>query len=143
VKDWKIFLGEKIRWFAKGVLNWIWGKREWNETMEECMIREAKEEINIDITKQEKVWKMHFYFKEKPEFNLTVHLYNILEYTWEIKETKEIRPFWFDLENIPYDKMWEFDKIWLPRILNWEKDIEYEVWYDKDNWSVERYKKIK
>jgi len=35
-----------------------------------------------------------------------------------MKESEEIKPFWFDLENIPYKKMWEFDKHWLPRILN-------------------------
>ena len=43
---------EKIG-FAKWVLNWVGGKQEWNESIEECMIREAKEEIipfcfNID-----------------------------------------------------------------------------------------------
>ncbi len=143
IKDWKIFLWEKMRGFAKWVLNWIWWKQEWNESLEECMIREAKEEIWIDVLKQEKVWKMTFIFEEKPEFNLVVHLYNILEFNWEPKETEEIKPFWFELKNIPYDKMWEFDQTWLPRIINWEKDIEYKVWYDKDNWKVLRFTKIK
>ena len=139
LKDGKIFLWEKMRGFAKWVLNWIWWKQEWNETLEKCMIREAKEEIWIDILKQEKVWKMIFIFEKKPEFNLVVHVYNILDFDWEPVETEEIRPFWFDLKNIPYDKMWEFDKTWLPRILNWEKDIEYKVWYDKDTWKVLRF----
>ena len=143
IKDNKIFLWEKMRGFAKWVLNWVWWKQEWNESMWECMIREAKEEININITKQEKIWIMNFYFENKSDWNLTVHLYNILDYNWEMKESEEIKPFWFDLENIPYKKMWEFDKHWLPRILNWEKYIEYNVWYDADNWKMLDYKKIK
>ena len=143
VKDGKIFLWEKMRGFAKWVLNWIWGKQEGDESMDKCMIREAKEEIGVNIIEQEKVWIMTFIFEEKPEFNLTVHLYNIINYTWEPKESEEIKPFWFDLDNIPYEKMWEFDKYWLPRILNWEKDIEYKTWYDFDNWKLLRYNKIK
>ena len=143
VKGDKIFLWEKKRGFAKWVLNWVWWKREWNETMDDCMKREANEEIWIDIIKQEKVWLMYFYFEDKPEWNLVVYLYNIFDYDWDIVESEEIKPFWFDLNNIPYDKMWEFDKVWLPRILYWEKDIEYKVWYDTDNWKLLRFDKIK
>ena len=143
IKNNKIFLWEKMRGFAKWVLNWVWWKQEGSETIAECMIREAKEEINIDIIKQESVWKMTFIFEEKPELNLVVYLYNILDYTWKITESEEIKPFWFDLDNIPYKKMWELDKDWLPRILNWEKDIEYKAWYDYDNWNLLRYNIIK
>ena len=143
VKDWKIFLWEKKKGFAKWVLNWVWWKQEWNESIEKCMIREAKEEIWIDILNQEKVWIMHFYFKDKPEWNLDVHLFNVIDFSWNIIESDEIRPFWFDLESIPYDKMWEFDENWLPRILKQEKDIEYSVWYDRDNGKVLKYEKIR
>lgn len=143
IKDGKIFLWEKKNGFAKWVLNWVWWKQEAAESIEECMIREAKEEINIDIIEQEKIWVMTFVFEDKPERNLVMHIYNILNYTWDIKESEEVKPFWFDLSNIPYEKMWEFDKHWLPRFLDWEKDIEYNVWYDTDNWKVLRYNKIK
>jgi len=61
---------------------------------------------------------MHFYFEQKPEWNLTLHLYNIIKYNGEVIESDEIKPFWFELNNIPYNKMWEFDKYWLPRILD-------------------------
>jgi len=142
IKDWKIFLWEKKRWFAKWVLNWVWGKLEWNESLEECMIRETKEEIWINIKHMEKAWIMHFYFEEKPELNLDVYLYNIIDFDWNIIETEEIKPFWFNLNKIPYDKMWEFDSIWLPRILKWEKNIEYKVWYNYDLWKVLKYIEI-
>jgi len=143
VKNWKIFLWEKKRWFAKGVLNWIWWKQEWDESIDMCMIREAKEEINIDIKKQELVWKLHFYFEEKPDWNLTVHVFNVIEYIWDEVETDEIKPYWFDLNEIPYDKMWADDIYWLPRVLNWENDLEYNFWFDKDNWKILKYEKIK
>jgi hypothetical protein len=28
-----------------------------------------------------------------------------------------MKPEWFDIEKIPYDKMWDDDIIWLPRVL--------------------------
>ncbi len=144
IKDWKIFLWEKKRGFAKGVLNWVWGKQEWCETMEKCMIREAKEEIWIDILSQEKIWVLHFYFpEEKSDWNQSVHLFLVNSWKWKIVETDEIKPFWFDINKIPYDKMWEDDKYWLPRVLAWEKDIEYNFYFDWDNWKIIKYEKIK
>jgi len=144
IKDNKIFLWEKKRGFAKGVLNWVGGKQEWSETIEGCMIREAKEEIWIDILSQEKIWVLNFYFpEEKKDWNQAVHLFLVDSWQWEIIESDEIRPFWFPLDKIPYDKMWEDDIYWLPRVLIWEKDIEYNFWFDKDNWKILKYEKIK
>jgi hypothetical protein len=32
-------------------------------------------------------------------------------------ETEEMKPYLFDLDKIPYDRMWPGDKMWMPRIL--------------------------
>jgi|SaaInlStandDraft_7_1057024.scaffolds.fasta_scaffold06835_5 8-oxo-dGTP diphosphatase len=145
IKDNKIFLWEKKRWFAKWVLNWVWGKSEWDETIEECMIREAKEEIWVDIEKKdlEKKALLHFYFENKPEWNMDVFIFNIIQYEWEVVETEEIKPLWFSLDNIPFDRMWASDTIWLTRILRAETDLEYNFYFDKDNWKMINYDLIK
>lgn len=143
LKDWNIFLWEKKRWFAKGVLNWVWWKQDAWETLEECMIREANEEIWIDIFNMNYLWVLHFYFNEKKEWNQDVHLYNIIEYSWVIIESEEIKPLWFNLDDIPYNRMWEDDTIWLPRVLSWEKNIEYNFFFDKENWKMTKYELIK
>jgi len=144
IKDWKIFLWEKKRGFAKWVFNWVGGKVEWSETIEQCMIREAKEEIWIDILNQKKIWVLNFYFsEEKNDWNQSVHLFLINDFSWEITESDEIKPFWFELDKIPYDKMWEDDIYWLPRVLAWEKDIEYNFWFDENNSKILKYEKIK
>ena len=144
IENWKIFLWEKKRGFAKWVLNWVWWKQDKWETMEECMIREAKEEIGINITKKdlEYLWVLHFYFDDK-EIDQDVYLYNIKKYSWNIVESNEIKPYWFDLNAIPYNKMWEDDIIWLPRVLKWEKNIEYDFFFDKDNWKMLKYELLK
>lgn len=143
IKDRQIFLWEKKRWFAKWLFNWPWGKQEKNETIEGCMIREAKEEIWIDIFKMTKVWINHFYFHEKPSWNQDVHIFMIEDFSWDVVESEEIKPYWFDINNIPYTKMWDDDKIWLPSVLNWEKDIEYNFILDKNTGKIIEYEKIK
>lgn len=145
IEDWRIFLWEKKRWFAKWVLNWVWWKVDKWEKLEDCMIREAKEEIWIDINKNDLkyLWVLHFYFKEKSDWDQDVHLYNIEKYYWNIIESNEIKPFWFSLDNIPYNKMWEDDTIWLPRVLSWEINIEYNFFFDKDNWKMLKHELLK
>ncbi len=143
IKDWKILLWEKKTGFAKWVLNGVWWKQDGGETIEECMIREAREEIGIEISNPNKVALLHFYFTKKPEYNIEVHVFLTPDYTWEIVESKEIKPFWFDIDKIPYDKMWKDDIIWLPRVLDWEKNIEYDIWFDDELWDIEKYVKIK
>ncbi|MDP2090992.1 MAG: 8-oxo-dGTP diphosphatase [Candidatus Gracilibacteria bacterium] len=142
IKDGKIFLGEKKRGFGKGVLNGIGGKQEGNESTEECMIREANEEIGINISDIHQVALLHFYFDEKPEWNMDVHIFFINDYSLEIIETDEIKPMWFDIDNIPYDKMWADDIYWLPRVLAGEKNIEYNFYFDKDNGKMRDFQKI-
>jgi len=144
IENWKIFLWEKKRGFAKWVLNWVLWKQEKWETIDECMIREANEEIWIEIDKKdlEYLGVLHFYFSDWVA-NLDVHLYNIVKYTWKIIESDEIKPLWFDLDKIPYDKMWEDDKIWLPRILKWEKYVEYNFYFDKELWTMVKQELIK
>ena len=35
--------------------------------------------------------------------------------------TAEADPFWCRIDEIPYDEMWENDRIWLPRVLRGER----------------------
>ena len=48
-------------------------------------------------------------------------------------------PQWFSVENIPYDKMWQDDKVWLPIVLN-GVSLEGDVYFGDDNklidWSL-------
>jgi len=53
-----------------------------------------------------------------------------------------MKPYFFDLDKIPYDKMWEDDILWMPRILAWEDDIEYKYNFNKE-WKLLDYKIIK
>ena len=141
VKDNKILLCMKKRWFWEWLWNWSGWKCEKDESIEDWMIRELYEETWLTTTKNdiEHYWVLHFYFKKDEKFNQDVNIFKINNYSWEPTETEEMRPKWFEIDEIPYDEIWEDDKIWLPEFLSWEK-VEYDIifWLD---WKIESYKK--
>ena len=141
IENWKIMLAMKKRWFGVWLYNGVGWKIEKWETIEQWMIREANEEIWINIKDLEKIWVLHFYFDEKEDWNQSVYTFFIKDFTWKIEESEEMKPYWFDLDKIPYDKMWEDDNIWLPRVLNWEKNIEYKFFFDR-NWKLRDFIKL-
>ncbi len=142
IQNWKILLAMKKRGFWEWKYNWFWWKLELWETVDQAMIREANEEIWINILEQEKIWVLNFYFEENKDWNQSVNVFFIHKFSWEIEESEEMKPYWFELNKIPYDEMWEDDKIWLPEVLWWKKGIEYDFFFDK-NWKLSSYKKIK
>jgi len=141
VKDWKIMLAMKKRGFWAWLYNGVGGKVESWETIEEWMIREANEEIWIRVKELEKVGVLKFYFAWKEDWNQSVYVFFIKDYDGEILESEEMKPYWFNLKEIPYSKMWEDDEIWLPGVLDWERNIDYDFYFDI-NWKLRKWKKL-
>ena len=118
-KDGKILLGLKKRGFGLGKLNGVGGKLEKDETIDECVVRETFEEIGVHVTEMEHMADIVFddlYYKGVPERNI-MHVYIGTKWTGKPAETDEIKPEWVPISNIPYNKMWCDDSIWLPEIL--------------------------
>ena len=123
-KDDKMLLGEKKRGFAKGTYNGIGGKQDSGETIEQAMIRECQEEIGATPTEYSKVGRMNFNLWYKGEHvNMEMFIYSCSDYVEEVQETEEIKPVWFDIQNIPFDKMLADDLLWLPLVLKGQKII--------------------
>ena len=138
IKDGKILLGEKKKGFGKGKLNGPGGKIEPGETPEQGMIRETREEVGITPTKYKEMGTVEFveWYKGE-EQNVIFYLYVATEYEGELKESDEMKPYWFDLDNIPYDKMFEDDSYWMPIVLEGNK-IQAFFEYDKE-WKMVRH----
>ncbi len=118
IKNNKILLAQKKRGFSVGKYNGAGGKVENGETVEECMIRETREEINVTPVNYTKRAVITFNIIEKGErLNIIMHTCTADDYEGEIKESEEMRPEWFDLDKIPFDKMLPDDKVWYPVIL--------------------------
>jgi mutator protein MutT len=134
-KDNKILLAMKKRGFGEGKYNGVGGKIENGETPEEAMIRETQEEIAVTPIEYEKVGIIEFdeFYKGQKE-KVMFHLYVASEWQGEPTESDEMKPEWFDIQSIPYDKMFPDDKYWLPLILEGRK---IKAYFDFDEeWNL-------
>jgi 8-oxo-dGTP pyrophosphatase MutT (NUDIX family) len=122
----QILLAMKKRWFGKGKRNGPGGKLEEGETFPQAAIRETKEEVWATLQEEGLTYTgfLQFRFLDTWEaIDCTVFTSN---YEGEVEESEEMMPKWFSLKEIPFDEMWSDDKIWLPKLLAWEKDFVYE-----------------
>jgi 8-oxo-dGTP diphosphatase/2-hydroxy-dATP diphosphatase len=125
----KVLLGLKKRGFGMGKYNGFGGKIEAGETVEEAAAREVFEESNLELRNLKKIAIIDFAWQDsKPD--LKVHLFHSTKFQGNIQETEEMRPEWFDIDNIPLDKMWDDDRYWFPLFLQ-GKSFEATFLFDK------------
>lgn len=110
-------LAYKKRGFGTGRFNGIGGKAEPGETIEQCAIRETKEEIGVEIKTFTKCAELTFFYQVKPEWDQLVSVFLCESWEGEPTESEEMRPQWFTAESIPFSEMWPDDIFWLPPVL--------------------------
>lgn len=136
-KENKILLARKKKGFGFGKWNGIGGKLEQGETPEQAMIRETEEEIFVTPTAYEKVGIINFieYYKDELA-TINMHVYIATKWQGVPKESEEMQPKWFSINNLPWEEMFSDDKYWLPLVLEGKKlDAFFE--YDK-NWNLQK-----
>lgn len=117
----KVLLAMKKRGFGKDRWNGVGGKLKENETVREAATREAKEEIGVGIKKLQKVATLDFYFAPNRDWDQKVIVFLVNDWNGEPVETEEMAPKWFDIQKLPYKKMWIDDIYWLPLVLKGQK----------------------
>jgi len=113
----EVCLALKKRGFGEGKWNGVGGKVEPHETIEQALVRETREEIGVEVKHFSKQAEISFFFLHNPVSNMKVHIYTCTIWDGEPKESEEMAPRWYKTHEIPYEKMWIDDPIWLPQIL--------------------------
>ena len=80
------------------------------------MKRPHSKEIGVTPTGVRPVGKLCFQFTDG--LSILCHVFSATDCLGEPEETDEARPFWVDVDAIPYDSMWDDDRIWLPLLLS-------------------------
>ena len=102
------------RGINKGCINFPGGKKEPNESIKDCVIRETFEETGIKIENPIEVGYIEF-----PTMNFYVHVFKSTQYSGSIKENEaEVDAFWVDTNKVPYEEMREADRNFLPDIIS-------------------------
>ncbi|MFA5447233.1 MAG: 8-oxo-dGTP diphosphatase [Sphaerochaeta sp.] len=111
----KVLLIDKKTGLGKGLVNAPGGHIEADETADQAAAREFEEETGITVNDLSLRGTLNFQFKDG--LRLRGYVYFADSYTGEMKETDEARPFWIETDQIPYEKMWEDDRYWLPQAI--------------------------
>ncbi|MGD1823365.1 MAG: 8-oxo-dGTP diphosphatase [Pleomorphochaeta sp.] len=120
-KDNKVLLINKKQGIGKGLINGPGGHIELEETAIEAAYREFTEETGYTTENLEYVGTLNFQFKDGLSMRGYVYIGEDAE--GELKDNEEATPFWCPINELPLDKMWEDDKLWLERALNGEKFV--------------------
>lgn len=113
----QILLALKKRGFGKDRWNGVGGKPKPDETIEQAAIRETEEEIKVIPRSMRKRAVLDFYFPHNHDWNQQVVVYWIEAWDGKPEETEEMKPQWFNLNELPFDSMWPDDKHWLPKVI--------------------------
>ena len=135
----RVLLIRKKRGLGAGKVNGPGGRLEPGEAPIDCATREVEEELGVTPLGLEYRGENLFQFVD----GYSIHVYAFVAsgYRGKVRETDEAAPLWTDLGAIPYDEMWEDDRLWLPhalagraprgryifdgdRMLDWELEID-------------------
>lgn len=122
LKDGLILLGEKKKGeIGTGMLSGPGGKLDPDETLPECLIRETREELalELDPASLELVARIDFYAGDAVDFR--VYVYRARIASGEVKETDDMLPAWYQISDLPFDRMYESDRHWLPQAARGER----------------------
>jgi 8-oxo-dGTP diphosphatase len=123
-RDNDVLLIHKKRGLGAGKVNGPGGRIEEGETPEQAAIREVHEEVGLQVSDLEPRALLHFAFTNGLHLDVTAFIAQT--YAGSLLETDEAIPFWCELEEVPYDRMWEDDRAWLPLIF---RGYQVEGWF--------------
>ncbi len=132
----ELLLAIKKKGFGSGKWNGVGGRFNPSKDKDvfNTVSREIKEEIGIkalDIKKVAILDFYHPYLRDRRKKSWQVHVFLITDWEGRPQESNEMKPKWFKVTKIPFNRMWLDRKFWLPRVLKGEK-IRAKFWYEND-----------
>lgn len=114
----KLLMIQKKRGQGAGKWNMPGGKIAPGESAAEGAIRECFEETGITPAAVKEAGILEFYFPESKSWDNICSVFTADRFSGVlVAESDECSAHWVDLDKIPYEKMWDDDKLWVPLLL--------------------------
>ncbi len=136
----RVLLGYKKRGFGAGKFDGFGGKRLEGESLPAAALRELHEESGLVVEPSDLVTygRITFNFPNKPLWDQEVHLFVAKTWCGTPSESEEMRPQWFNLDELPLSKMWDDSQYWIPYLLQ-RQPIQATFIMNNDNETVKEY----
>jgi 8-oxo-dGTP diphosphatase len=133
----EVLLGYKKTGLGTGKVVGLGGHVEPGESPAEAAAREAKEESGICVEAGSLTYLAHvtFLFPAHPSWDMDVEIFTTADWVGQAAESDEIRPQWFPVAALPFDRMWQDAAHWLPRVLAGER-LTATFTYADDNEAI-------
>ena len=134
----RILLGHKKVGFGRHKYGGVGGKLEDGETAVHAAVRELEEETGVHAREADLTRMAHltFLFPYRTAWSQVVHVFVARKWVGEAVESREIRPFWFAVDEIPFERMWADCQHWLPLVLAGRR-IRARFTFCSDNETIE------
>ena len=129
IRGGRILLIHKKRGLGAGKINGPGGRLEAGETPRAAALRELQEELGVTAVDPVRMGEHRFQFVDG--YSTYVHVFRALDLRGTPVETDEAVPLWADLDAIPFDRMWEDDRLWLPLLVAGQRFSGYWI-FDGD-----------
>jgi 8-oxo-dGTP diphosphatase len=111
----RILLIDKKTGLGAGKINGPGGRIEPGEDPASAAVREVEEELCVTPTGVR--WCGELLFQFTDGYSMRGFVYTASGVAGEPRETAEAAPRWTPLGEIPYGRMWEDDRLWIPLML--------------------------
>lgn len=136
----QVLIGYKKAGFGAGKFAGFGGKVERGETIAQAAARELTEECGLTIAADHLDYAadLTFLFPASPAWNEQVHVFLARRWQGQPIETDEMRPAWHSPAALPFEQMWQDNRLWLPQVLAGQR-LQGRFIFAADNETVEQF----
>ena len=121
-----LFRNKKKNDINEGKWIGVGGHVEKDETIDQCAIREVKEETGYDVHSLKCAGEVLFVDEN---LKMMMYVYEITDFSGEMIECNEGDLKWIPIKDIYDYPMWKGDKVFLPKLINHESYFKMTLTY--------------